>query len=221
MIKQTILGLGLFFSVFWPLTVETDGNLISPLAENRPVVLAEHQLDLRTRNKNPLVNEVFADNILLALHYFAGDGQKVKDNWEKIRQPFKFSLILQPEEVFVFHNDLLPEFRGERIKSSQTDYSVREGYRVVGGLSGNGVCHLASLMNWTAAEAGLEVVAKVNHNFHPIPGVPRQYGTSIRSLPKGTNSQRQNLYLKNPFAFPITFSFEVNGQLVNLKLLKY
>jgi vancomycin resistance protein YoaR len=76
-------------------------------------------------------------------------------------------------------------------------------------------------MNWTASEAGLEVVARVNHNFVPVPGVPKEYGTSIRYMPDGSlNSQNQNLYIKNNFDYPVKFVFEVNDQEVNLKLLK-
>lgn len=198
-------------------------SLVSPVPKTQ--ILAEHTLDLGTRNKNAFVNEVFVDNILLALHYLKGDTNILvySDgvNWEKVGEPFEVSFTLEPGEVFAFHDSLLEEYRGLNVKTGKTKYTQAEGYKTVGGLSGNGVCHLASLINWTASNAGLEVTAKVNHNFLPVPGVPKEFGTSIRYSPNGGgNSQNQNLYLKNNFDFPVIFVFTASGREVNLKITK-
>lgn len=105
------------------------------------------------------------------------------------------------------------------VKTGGTRYIYDEGYQAVGGLTGNGVCHLASLLNWVAQEAGLEVKSPVNHNFAPVPGVPKKYGASIRYLPKGGNSQNQNLYFKNNSPFTVEFVFTADNQKVDLKIL--
>jgi len=198
--KETIVALvALITATLSP----TPQPLLSPIPEIREEVLAEHRLDLTTRNESPYTNEIFAYNILLALDYF------------------DYSLTLEPGEIFAFHENVTPEFTNLPLKTGWTKYTAAEGYKTVGGLPGNGVCHLASLMNWTTQDAGLEVVAKVNHNFAPVPGVPKEYGTSIRYYPnEGGNTQNQNLYIINSFDFPVTFLFTASEQTVNLKLLK-
>jgi len=76
-------------------------------------------------------------------------------------------------------------------------------------------------MNWAAQDAGLEVVAKVNHNFFLVPGVPKEFGTSIKYLPNGGgNTQNQNLYIKNNFDYSVRFIFNSNNEEVGLKITK-
>lgn len=179
--------------------------LLSPVpvilnSEAPKEVLAEHQLDLSNRNPSSQINGVFAFNVLHALTYFPE------------------TIILQPGEVFAFHEHVLPEFKDQPLKTGGTLFSTKEGYQTALGLSGNGVCHLASLMNWTASEAGLEVTAKVSHSFAPIPGVPKEFGTSIRTLPASANTQNQNLYLKNNFDFPVELVFEEIDKNLNFKI---
>jgi len=188
-------------------------------------VLAKHELDLTKRLPDEYGSQVFADNILLTLHYVRGDveGLKVdgKVDWEKVRGPFEASFTLEPGEVFAYHDTILPEFNGLSLKTTGAHYTLRDGYKPLSGLPGNGVCHLASLINWVAQDAGLEVVAKVNHNFYPVPGVPKENGTSIRWGPNGEyNSRNQNLYIRNNFSFPVTFGFEIKGNLVLLSIIK-
>lgn len=195
--------------------------LLSPIPViHQEMVLAEHQLDLTNRLPNPYGNQGFADNILLALHYLKGDVELPVD-WEKIREPFEVSFTLQPGETFAFHGNVLPEFADPAV-TMNSRFFIEEGYKSIAGLGGNGVCHLASLINWVASEVyppaggpGLEVVAKANHNFAPVPGVPREYGTSIRS-----QSPTQNLYIKNTFDYPVTFEFAIDAQTVVLKILR-
>ncbi|MDO8551848.1 MAG: VanW family protein [bacterium] len=204
----------------------TFDNLIS-----QPLVLAEHSLDLATRLSNTEANQVFVDNILLTLRYLKGDvgdlrvdkGKLATGNidWEKAREPFEASLTLNPGEVFAYHDAVLPGYRSLPIKTTNAHYMLKEGFKPLSGLPGNGVCHLASLINWVATDAGLEVVAKVNHDFYPVPGVPRINGTSIRYAPDGSNNSfNQNLYIKNQFDTPITFNFKADGENVVMQITK-
>ena len=161
-------------------------------------VLASESLDLSQRAPVGSVNEGFKENILIAVDYL----KKVNGGW----------LVLQPGEVFAFHKNILPRFQGEKIITQESGFGVKDGYKVVSGLPGNGVCHLASLMNKTSRQAGLEVVAEVNHNFAQIPGIEREYGTSIYFMPGGgNNSAAQNLYIKNNQSFPVEFVFDLIG----------
>jgi vancomycin resistance protein YoaR len=75
-------------------------------------------------------------------------------------------------------------------------------------------------MNWAASHAGLEVTAKVDHNFMTIFGVPKEYGTSIRYAKLADNSQNQNLYIRNNFDRPVEFKFKVNNDAVELEIAK-
>jgi len=130
------------------------------------------------------------------------------------------TFTLEPDEVFAYHDNVLPEFKEDLVVTMNSRFYVEEGYKSLAGLGGNGVCHLASLINWTAQEADLEVTAKTNHNFAPIPGVPKEYGTSIRYAEVGHNSQNQNLYIKNGFDEPVTFEFEADNEKVTLVITK-
>jgi len=70
-----------------------------------------------------------------------------------------------------------------------------------------------------ASEAGLEVVAKVNHDFYPVPGVPREYGTSIYHLAGSHSSRLQNLYIRNSYEFPVEFCYFASDRGVVLVVL--
>lgn len=197
---------------------------------NQPILLAQKEMDLTQRQKDRYVNEIFADNILLYLRYLKGDAdatvnqqltttsQKVMD-LAKVREPFTFSFTLVPGEVFAFHPDVLPEFQNKPRRTALTTFKSSEGYRFVAGLWANGVCHIASLINWAAQEAGLKVTAKVNHDFAPIPGVPREFGTAIYYMEGAANAnQQQNLYLENTYDFPVTLTFTVTDTKVILTI---
>lgn len=189
-----------------------DLKMIWPIP--REEVLAEQVLDLNERlPDSPSGNEVFKYNILLALKYFEGD--------TGLAEPFTAEIELQPGEVFAFQENLLPEFEDKTVKTGWTKYIAQEGYQALAGLYGNGVCHLASLINWVASEAGLKVVAPANHNFWPVPGVPKEYGTSIRYLADGGwKTENQNLYLENTFDYPIKLVFNCSSDKVELKIIK-
>lgn len=192
--------------------------LLSPVPEVQ--VLAEESLDLETRWPVEFVNQGFTDNILLSLHYLKGESfGRGEVNWEAVRSPFKVSFTLLPGEVFAFHENVLPQFANPAV-TMNSHFVTGEGYRAVNGLGGNGVCHLASFINWAASGAGLEVVANVNHNYAPVAGVPRENGTSIRYAEIGHNAQNQNLYIENNFDYPVRFEFRVDSREVNLQIIK-
>ena len=202
MIKQQAIAIAALITAVLTPVSQTMVEFLSPLPEIKQEVLSEHDLNLETRAKGEYVNEVFKFNILHAV------------------EKFGYSFTLEPNETFAFHENVLPEFVGQNLKTGWTRYTTEEGYKTVLGLPGNGVCHLASLMNWAASEAGLEVTAPVKHDFVPIPEVPREYGASIRYQLNWGNSQNQNLYIKNNLNFPVVFSFQTEQNRVNLKVLK-
>lgn len=178
------------------------GQLIEPWV----TVLASEILDLSQRYPVESVNEGFKENILVNLSYF----KKINNG----------RLILRPNEVFTFHNQILPEFKKEKIITQESTYSAKDGYKLVAGLYGNGVCHLASVMNWVATEAGLEVTALVNHDFAPVAGVDQKYGTSIKYSPNiGGTAERQNLYIRNTKDYPVEFIFILEGENLRFSIL--
>jgi len=172
------------------------------LIPQNQIILASGSLDLANRHPDQIISEGFQENILIALGYLGN------------------SIILEPSDVFAFHKNILPEFRVRKIVTQESGFGAKDGYKAVAGLYGNGVCHLASLMNMVAQNGGLEVMAEVNHNFAPIPGIDKKYGTSIYFLPRGGSvSERQNLYIVNNFDFPVELVFSLEGDLLKLTLI--
>ena len=218
--KEQILALATLVSTIVLPASQSAQPLLSPIPEHLLVlnikeeILAEHFLNLTIRDEDANASQGFADNILLALHYLKGDIEGPKIDWDRARKLFEVSFTLQPGEVFAFHGNVFPEFANS-VVTMNSEFMTYEGYKSVWGLGGNGVCHLASLMNWVATEAGLEVVALNNHNFAPILGIPKEYGTSIRS-----QSPNQNLYIINGLGYSVVFEFTANSQSVNLTLHK-
>lgn len=215
--KEIVTGLTIFgLSIFSPLKAYLPGG---DRVVEKNEILAQQSLDLATRSSDPWVSQIMADNILLTLHYLKGDIKEF--DWEKIRQPFSVSFILASREVFAFHQDVLPEFQGKVVKTTGATFHSREGFKSDGLYFGDGVCHLASLMNWVASEAGLRVTAKTNHDFLPVPGVPKEFGTAIYFLEGNTSTnQLQNLYIENPFDFSVEFMVFLDNQTVGLVISK-
>lgn len=220
MINETILAVTLIANVLLtPAPVRSHSAVLA----GQNVVLASHELDLTTRLPDPTGAEIFADNILLSLHYGKGDANEMVDgaktDWDKVREPFEFSFTLKPNETFAFHNNILPEYQSLVVKTLNSKFFMDEGYKSLGGLGGNGVCHLATLVNWVARDAGLEVTAKVNHDFYPVPGIAREYGTAIFYAEGANgNSQNQNLYITNNFDMPVVFNFRSDNKKVVLTI---
>lgn len=216
--KKIFIGL-VFILVIWTKPISAKGDFISEFSIESSVEignsLSEKTLDLTVREKSPNINQGFTDNILLAIHYLNGEKFNRKGvEWNKIREPLTVTFVLQPGESFAFHRNTLPGFNDPKV-SIDSKFIVGEGYKSVAGLGGNGVCHLASLINWTAQEAGLEVISPVNHNFFPIAGIPQEFGTSIHSA-----SPSQNLYIRNNQPKPVTFAFKSDSSRVSLTIEK-
>lgn len=180
--------------------------------------IAVREFSLEKRYDSSFVNGVFKDNILLTLKYLSGeeiDPRKV--DFEKVRKPFEYKFVLKSGEIFAFHDDVLPELEGKVSKTTNAHFNTPEGFKSSGFLVGDGVCHLASLLYWAARDAGLETLAKVDHNFANIPEVPKEYGVSIYAYPgKQYSDQMQNLYITNNRDREIAFEFKYDGQ--NLKI---
>lgn len=184
-------------------------------------VIAQNSLSLTNRYPNEQVNRVFADNILLTLHYLKGDVKEGKNiYWDKIREPFEVSFILKPGQSFAFQNAVLPQITSIAATTNAA-FNYQQGFRSSGWLMGDGVCHLASFINMTAHEAGLTVVAPTNHNFAVIPDIPREYGTSIFYLPGDSfGNARQNLYITNNKSNPVAFKFDYQNNKLKLTLIE-
>jgi len=201
--KEQLLALATIISALALPISRPNHSLVSPIPEylrvlgEKEEILAERTFDLTTRSEDTYTNEVFVYNIFLALEYLGEE-----------------EFTLTPGEVFAFHNNVLPEFAEPKI-TMNSEFFVEEGYKSIGGLGGNGVCHLASLMNWVASESRLAVIAPNSHSFAPVPGVPKEYGTSIRS-----QSQNQNLYIRNNLNYPVKFVFTIEESLMTLRVIK-
>lgn len=174
------------------------------------MVLASRNISLENRwDDSQFVNDVFKDNILLALYYLDNRVEdKTQIKWEQIsNQPFKTGFTLNPGEGFAFHEHTLKKYSDNLVKTTNANFIGEEGFRNSGNLIGDGVCHLASLMYWVAEEAGLETYNPSDHNFAPINEVPKEYGSGILSPnPLG------NLYITNSLEKPILFSFNFDGE---------
>lgn len=184
--------------------------------------LATHEMSLETRYANEWVNEVFKDNILLTLSYMSDRVHNASEiNWDDVRGERSYEVVLQPGEVFAFHDDVLPEFRDKKIVTTNARFGAGQGFRSSGALYGDGVCHLASLVTWTARDAGLKVTTLVNHDFANIPEIPKEQGTSIVTTGEPSlNAERQNLYVENTFDTPVRMVFDYSGGVLHLSIYK-
>ena len=197
-----MLGLqGMMFTTDRAFSSGAQAPLVAPLAS--------HVMPLGDRYPVPSVNEVFRDNILLTLHYMSGTVSTNQINWDEVRKPYRYEFTLKPGEVFAYHDGVLPEYQGKKIKTTNAHFNAQEGFVSDGYLYGDGVCHFASLMTWVARDAGLKVEARVRHDFANVPDVPREHGTSIFADPgESFNEQNQNLYIENNLDKDVKFVFE-------------
>jgi hypothetical protein len=183
-------------------------------------VRAQRQFSLADRYPDPWVSDIFRDNILLTLAYMNGQvPDKSNIDWSEVTKPQTYSLTLQPGEVFAFHENVLPQYRGKVAKTMNAHFNWEDKFKSDGWLIGDGVCHLASLMYRAALDAGLDTLAPVNHDFADIPEVPKEFGVSILYTPDGTkNSANQNLYITNTFNKPVEFAFAYDGTGLTVKV---
>ena len=180
------------------------------------VALASRSFSMEDRYDVPSVNQVFKDNILLTLAYTDGRvTSKANLDWSEIEKPFHSEFTLKPGEEFTFHDKTIPSYTKNVVKTTNSHYVSYEGFKSDGYLIGDGVCHLASLINWAAKDAGLDVYVPANHNFAKINDVPKEYGVSINS-----NKPYGNLYITNNKDVPITFAFDYDGSKLTVSVLE-
>jgi len=199
------------------------GAFVAPHAVlKKSSLLASHAISMQNRYDNPQINEVFKDNILLTLSYATGLINKKSDiNWEEIDKPATYDITLQPGETFAFHDNISSYYKNKKIITTNAHFDAQDGFLSSGYLYGDGVCHLASLISWTALDAGLKVTAPTNHDFANIPQIPKKYGVSIYYSPdQDSRSQNQNLYIENTFDDPITLAFYYNRGVLTFSVTK-
>ncbi len=142
-------------------------------------------------------------------------------SWENVEKPSHFEFKLNPGETFAFHDQVLPEYEGKVVKTTNAHFNATDGFKSDGWLYGDGVCHLASFIHVAALEAGLTSVSLARHDFAAIPEVDRKNGVSIKYMPgQPANSERQNLYVTNNQDKPVTFSFNYDGANLDVSVLK-
>lgn len=201
-----------------PFVAVNPAQLAKP--EQKP--LAVHAFSLNDRYAVSSVNDVFKDNILLAVNYAVGKKiDPAQLDWKTIEKPSEYTFTLKPHETFAFHDDVLTQYMGKVTKTTNVHFSSAEGFKSDGYLVGDGVCHLASLMYWVAKDAGLDTLAPTRHDFAPVPDVPHEFGTSIYASPnKSESNEMQNLYITNNKDKTITFAFDYNGNTLTIKALE-
>lgn len=212
MIKRTIGALAIFPLTFGSLLGLGSGNYL----------LAQHEMSLDNRYPNSFVNDVFKKNILLNIAYMEGKVTKASDiNWDEITKPFQYEFKLEPNKTFAFHEDIEDKYRNSLVKTTSAHFNAQEGFKTDGYLFGDGICHLASLIYWVAADAGLLTEAPTNHDFAKIADVPKEYGVSIYSNPNSLGSNtRQNLYITNKRSKPISFKFEYRDNKLKVSVVE-
>jgi len=135
--KQALVGLIGLISVNILPVAQAGGVILSPVPEVQEIVLAQKRLDLKTRAPADSINRGFADNIILSLHYLKGEKKNRRVDWERAREPFTATVVLNPGEVFAFHANALSEY--PNLKATMNSrFFVDEGYKSVAGLGGNG-----------------------------------------------------------------------------------
>ncbi len=186
---------------------------VQPSLETKQV-LASQEFSLRNRYQEQSVNDIFADNILLALAYMDGARYTSESvDWNAIREPNQTEFILNPGETFAFHDNLQPERAESVVQTTNARFIASEGFKHDGFIVGDGVCHLASFINVLASQAGLEVYAPVRHDFATIPNIDREFGTSINS-----GGTIQNLYVTNTTNTPVAFVFDHSFESIKIRV---
>lgn len=214
MLKKSLLTLAVV-----PFTFGNFGTFSNPAPQNQ---LAQREMSLDNRHAVEFVNDVFKNNILLNLAYLDGRITSSKDiNWDEITKPFQYEFKLLPNKTFAFHEDVKDKYKEALVKTTNAHFNAADGFKTDGYLFGDGICHLASLINWAAQDAGLAVEAPTNHDFAPIPDVPKKYGVSIYSSPfsEGSNAL-QNLYITNNRKKEVIFKFEYRNNKVSVAIVE-
>lgn len=189
---------------------------------SKTVQLSIREMSMNNRYPVASVSEIFKDNILLNIAYLDRRVTSASDiDWNKVTQASRSEFTLQPNEVFAYHDEVLPQYKGKVVMTTNTQFNKQDGYKTDGYLYGDGVCQLASLLNWAAKDANLEVYAPANHDFANIPEVPKEHGVAIFYDPSDLNhSANRNLYITNNQDKPITFVFDYSDGILKISVLK-
>lgn len=181
-------------------------------------VIGEKQFSLENRHAVKSVNEVMKKNILLNLAYLNGSVTKrFEIDWNKVASPFHFEKTLKAGETFAYHEIVRKEYTGKVAFTTNTSFNASDGYLTDGYLYGDGVCHIASLINWAAIDAGLKTVVPKDHrSVGSIPDVPDDYGVSIYKDAGKNSGANNNLYITNTKDREVKFHFEYDG--TNIKV---
>lgn len=185
-------------------------------------VLAEREISLNKRQNDKFVNNVFKYNILLNLAYLRRKVTKYQEVKEdEVTKSFYYELKLKPQEVFAFHNNILPEYKDKVSFTTNAYFGFEQGFKSDGYLYGDGVCHLASLIYWAAKDAKLDAVAPTNHDFRDIPEIPREFGVSIYYMPGADyGSALQNLYIRNNRKNLISLNFHYEDDKLKVSVVE-
>jgi hypothetical protein len=190
---------------------------VSPVTEQREIILSSKSISLNDRHPNWVINGIVRKNILLCLAYMNGDVDNASEiDWTVVDSPSNYKFTLQPNEVFAFQEKVLPQYTPATI-TTRSNYSFEQGFLWDGKIYGGGVCDLASLMCWAAKTAGLnQTYAPTNHS-KPIPGIPDEYTVSIFS---GWEEATHNLYIPNNMDKPVSFEFSYDGNDLSVNVVK-
>ncbi len=185
-------------------------------------IMASRQFSLANRYRVESVNEVMKKNILLSLAYLDGSvNEKTDINWNEIVADKTTTFTLKPGETFAFHEDVLPEYKDSLVLTTKSIFGPGQGYLTDGYLYGDGVCHIASFMNWVAQDAGLKVyVPKDHRSVGPINEVPEKYGVSIYIDPTKGIGERNNLYVTNTLDTAIEFVFKYENEQLTVSVVR-
>lgn len=187
------------------------------------VELASQEINLAERTPGGgYMSDIMADNILLNLAYLNDEVADPKNiNWDEVRKSRIIEFKLEPGKVFTFHEDYFLKYDGLVTKTTNARFNFEQGFKHDGYLMGDGVCHLASLINWVAKDAGLKTEVPANHDFMPIPGIAREHGVAVYFMPGSKDANaRQNLYITNTKDSTVIFKFVIDGKNLTAKLLR-
>lgn len=210
------------FTQFTPFYV--GANLLQKIVMQNKIVrtkeLASKQISLEKRYGNSYVNNVFKDNILLGVSYLSGKVTKKEDiDWKEMDKPIDYKFTLLPNKTFAFHDDVLEKYKDSVVKTTNANFNFNDGFKSDGYLTGDGVCHLASLIYWASQSAGLDAYAPTSHDFAVIPEIDRKFGVSIYKGPgKSSSNEMQNLYVTNNKGKPIVFNFTYKNSELKLSI---
>lgn len=203
----------LIATILTSLLLGVNPNILPANLQEEKILLSERQLSLENRYAVKSVNEVMKKNILLNMAYLQGTVSKKSDiNWDEVTSTFHFEKVLNPGSTFAYHEIVRQEYLTNLAFTTNAQFNASDGFLSDGYLYGDGVCHLASLINWAALDAGLKTVVPKDHrSVARIPDIPDDYGVSIYMNRAAGTGANNNLYITNTKDKPVTFHFEYDG----------